>query len=132
MAILETTALSGGPDLSGVVEQTYRGSGPGGQHRNTSDTAVRLIHPSGVVVTASEDRSQWRNRQVAWERLREALATQSAEGAHQERQAARGAQTGNGERSSADWTWCGWRDEVVGPGGRGSMRRALKGKLPLK
>lgn len=115
-----------------MVEQTYRGSGPGGQHRNTSDTAVRLIHPSGLVVTASEDRSQWRNRQVAWERLRAALAAQAATEAHQERQAAREGQTGNGERASADWTWCGWRDEVVGPQGRGSMRRAFRGKLPLK
>lgn len=120
-----------GPDLSGVVEQTYRGSGPGGQHRNTSDTAVRLIHPSGLVVTASEDRSQWRNRQVAWDRLRAALAAAEGETARAAQQAERAQQAGTGERREATWTWCGWRDEVTSPAGRGRMSRALRGRLPL-
>ncbi|MHB8729635.1 MAG: peptide chain release factor-like protein [Sulfuricaulis sp.] len=49
---------------------TYRASGPGGQHVNRTESAVRLTHlPSGVVVTATENRSQIRNRQVAFERL---------------------------------------------------------------
>jgi protein subunit release factor A len=52
----------------------YRASGPGGQHRNTTDSAVRLRHlPTGIVVHASENRSQLRNREVAMERLRAAL-----------------------------------------------------------
>lgn len=52
----------------------YRGSGPGGQHRNTTDSAVRIRHlPTGIVVHASEQRSQQRNREVAMERLRHAL-----------------------------------------------------------
>ena len=50
---------------------TFRDSGPGGQHRNKTDSAVRITHlPSGVVVTATEERSQARNKKVAIERLR--------------------------------------------------------------
>src|SRR5437762_8734925 len=57
-----------------VEIDTFRGSGPGGQHRNVTDSAVRLVHwPSGVRVTASESRSQHRNRDVAFARLIERL-----------------------------------------------------------
>lgn len=53
-----------------VKIETFRASGPGGQHRNVTDSGVRLVHfPSGVVVTATELRSQIRNREKAFERL---------------------------------------------------------------
>jgi len=53
----------------------YRGSGPGGQHRNVTDSAVRIRHlPTGIVAQASENRSQTRNREMAMKRLEEALA----------------------------------------------------------
>jgi protein subunit release factor B len=61
--------------LESEVEMTfYRAGGPGGQHRNKTETAVRLVHRgSGITVTASERRSQARNRELAWERLIAAL-----------------------------------------------------------
>ena len=48
--------------------------GPGGQHRNKVETGVRLTHrPSGLVVTATERRSQSANRDAAFERMAEKL-----------------------------------------------------------
>ncbi len=53
----------------------FRGSGPGGQHRNTSETGVRITHlPTGLVVTATESRSRHQNLQKAMARLEERLA----------------------------------------------------------
>jgi hypothetical protein len=54
---------------------TYRASGPGGQKRNKTDSAVRIRHrPSGIIVVAVESRSQAANRATALKRLRKALA----------------------------------------------------------
>jgi protein subunit release factor A len=110
-----------------VREDRYRGSGAGGQHRNKTDSCVRLTHlPTGLIVTAEDSRSQWQNRQVAWERLNERLRQVEAD---------RSRSSANAERfsqfdTSRCWVWCGWRDEVVSADGRrGSMRRALKGDL---
>src|SRR5437763_2786518 len=53
---------------------TYRASGPGGQKRNKTSSAVRLRHlPSGLAVIAEESRSQHENRARALRRLRQAL-----------------------------------------------------------
>ena len=57
-----------------VVIEAFRSGGPGGQHRNVTDSAVRLRHlPSGVRVTASDSRSQARNKDTAFARLIERL-----------------------------------------------------------
>ena len=59
---------------SDIKIEFYRASGPGGQHRNTTDSAVRIRHlPTGIVAQASEHRSQFQNREVAMERLHNAL-----------------------------------------------------------
>jgi protein subunit release factor A len=53
----------------------FQASGPGGQHRNRSRTAVRLVHrPSGIVVIGRRERSQRQNLADALSRLRERLA----------------------------------------------------------
>ncbi len=55
--------------------QAHRASGPGGQHRNKAETAVRLVHrPSGVSVEGKDERSRTQNLRIALERLREKLA----------------------------------------------------------
>ena len=49
---------------------TFKASGPGGQHRNKRETAVRVRHlPSGITVLATEHRSQARNKELALRRL---------------------------------------------------------------
>ncbi len=54
---------------------TYRGSGPGGQKRNKTESAVRVRHlPTGIIVIAEESRSQAENRGRALQRMRKALA----------------------------------------------------------
>jgi len=62
--------------LKDEVEITaFKSGGPGGQHKNKTESAVRIKHlPTGIIVVAVENRSQFKNRETAWERLIEKLA----------------------------------------------------------
>src|SRR5215218_8533767 len=71
------TSLTDEQLLAQCAVDTYRASGPGGQKRNKTSSAVRIRHaPSGLVVIAEESRSQHDNRAEALARLRHALYLQ--------------------------------------------------------
>lgn len=75
MARIDWLAVSDDELAEQCEEDRYRASGPGGQKRNKIDSAIRLRHqPTGLIVTATESRSQHENRRRALRRLREALA----------------------------------------------------------
>ena len=79
---------------------TYRSSGAGGQHVNTTDSAIRITHlPTGLVVTCQDERSQTKNKQRALKTLQARLYALESEKQAKDRSKHRKDQIGSGDRS---------------------------------
>lgn len=78
----------------------YRSSGAGGQHVNTTDSAVRITHlPTGVVVTCQDERSQIKNKAKAMKMMQSRIYEEEKRKAEAERSSNRKSQIGTGERA---------------------------------
>jgi peptide chain release factor 1 len=85
---------------SDVEMDVFRSTGSGGQSVNTTDSAVRLTHkPTGIVVKCQQEKSQLKNRNMAWKMLRAKLFELELEKQQSARDAARKSQVGTGDRS---------------------------------
>ena len=101
-------------DPSSVRTEVMRARGAGGQHVNTTDSAVRLTHiPTNTVVAVQEERSQLRNRAKAWQILRARLAQAKREAREEEAAKVRRSITGSANTGRSDkvrtYNWGGQR-----------------------
>ncbi|MCF7809904.1 peptide chain release factor 1 [bacterium] len=88
-------------DQNDLKIDTYRSSGPGGQHVNKTDSAIRITHlPTGIVVTCQDEKSQLKNRNQAMKVLRSKIYKIALEEEHSKRAAQRRDQVSSGDRSA--------------------------------
>eukprot|EP01114_Cavostelium_apophysatum_P022190 TRINITY_DN7951_c0_g1_i1.p1 TRINITY_DN7951_c0_g1~~TRINITY_DN7951_c0_g1_i1.p1 ORF type:complete len:435 (+),score=87.31 TRINITY_DN7951_c0_g1_i1:102-1406(+) len=93
---------------------TYRSSGPGGQHVNKTESAIRITHlPTGTVVSIQDERSQHRNRDRAMKILRSKLFELERDKLAKERASNRSSQVGSGERNERIRTYNFPQDRIT-------------------
>ncbi|NVB39736.1 peptide chain release factor 1 [Pseudenhygromyxa sp. WMMC2535] len=101
-------------DPADLEFEFMRSSGAGGQHVNTTDSAVRVTHkPTGLAVRCDQEKSQVKNRELAVQRLRSKMLEAEIERADAERAASRREQIGTGERSEKIRTYNYPQDRIT-------------------
>lgn len=116
VAVLPEFDAADVPELkeSDVVVEVMRAGGAGGQHVNTTESAVRLTHvPTGIKASSQNDRSQHSNRATAFKLLAARIAAHAEEKRREEMQAMRGEQIGMGGRSERIRTYNASDDRVT-------------------
>lgn len=128
-ASMDRPALLRGQD---VETRTQRGHGPGGQHRNKTDSCVFMVHtPTGITAQAT-GKCQHQNRRVARELLEVRVAQAEAEAKDRQKAAALKAQRGSGMRGDKIRTYRERDDLVITADGRKvSLNQVRSGKLNL-
>jgi peptide chain release factor 1 len=116
------------------IQETFTcGSGPGGQHRNKTATAVQMTHlPTGITVRAESSKSQKANREAALALIRARLLSAEKSRLHTERSDLKREQVGSGMRADKIRTVQVQNDLVIDhrTGKRLRYREYIKGKLP--
>lgn len=113
--------------------ETTRGTGNGGQHRNTTDSCVVITHiPTGIKVVR-DGRNQHRNKEDALAEIKKRVNTFYRTGYEEEVVEKRNGQIGSGERSDKKRTYRDKDDRVIDheTGKSASLKQFMKGKLEL-
>ncbi|XP_014356532.2 peptide chain release factor 1-like, mitochondrial [Papilio machaon] len=124
------------PDRDLTIE-TKRASGAGGQHVNTTDSAVRILHiPTGTVVECQEGRSQIKNKQIALQKLRTLLLQKQLEEQSSKINSERKSQVGSMNRNEKIRTYNYPQDRVTehrdGGGSLHNLKGFMEGGEPLE